>query len=151
MPNTTIVCLLKWYLVQIMPTSKDLSPTQLAVLACKHLFSTNLKRVPTHTQLVKFFSDRRQASNSLAKSATTIKDLILSDTFKKTKDGDMFLLYEDGQEVEDSIIAYATNQNLEQLNTATKWLCNSTFAAKAPMLTLKILTMAMVTLLILTL
>ncbi|KAJ9054613.1 hypothetical protein DSO57_1012464 [Entomophthora muscae] len=37
MPNTTISCLLKWYLVQIMPTSKDLSATQLAVLACKYL------------------------------------------------------------------------------------------------------------------
>ncbi|KAJ9059230.1 hypothetical protein DSO57_1004544 [Entomophthora muscae] len=94
MPNTTIACLLKWYLLQIMPTSKDLSPTQLAVLTYKHLSSTNLKRVPTHTQLVKFVSDRNQASNPLAKSATTIEDLVLSDALKKTKDRDMFLLHD---------------------------------------------------------
>ncbi|KAJ9057739.1 hypothetical protein DSO57_1019816 [Entomophthora muscae] len=47
MPNTTIACLLKWYLMQVMPTSKDLSPTQLAALVCKYLSPTNLKRVPT--------------------------------------------------------------------------------------------------------
>ncbi|KAJ9078607.1 hypothetical protein DSO57_1005173 [Entomophthora muscae] len=72
MPNTTIACLLKWYLVQIMPTSKDLSPIQLSVLACNHISPTNLKRVPNYTQLIKSVSDRRQASNPLAKSAITI-------------------------------------------------------------------------------
>ncbi|KAJ9082409.1 hypothetical protein DSO57_1039614 [Entomophthora muscae] len=40
----------------------------------------------------------------------------------------MFLLHDNGQEVEDRIIAYTTTQNLEQLNTATTWLCDSTFA-----------------------
>ncbi|KAJ9088989.1 hypothetical protein DSO57_1017439 [Entomophthora muscae] len=102
-----------------MPTFKDLSPTQLAMLACKHLSPTNLKRVPTQSQLVKFVSDGRQAINLMAKSATTIKDLVLSDALKKTKDGEMFLLHDNGQEVEDRIIAYATTQNLEKLNTAT--------------------------------
>ncbi|KAJ9082012.1 hypothetical protein DSO57_1008690 [Entomophthora muscae] len=63
MPNTTIARLIKWYLVQVMPTSKYLPATQLNVLACKYLSPTNLKRVPTHTQLVRFVSDRRQASN----------------------------------------------------------------------------------------
>ncbi|KAJ9070618.1 hypothetical protein DSO57_1006033 [Entomophthora muscae] len=116
MPNTTISCLLKWYLVQIMPTSKDLSPTQMAVLACKHLSPTNLKRVPTHTQLVKFVSDRHQASNPMAKIATKIKDLIFTDALKKTEDSEMFLLHDNGQEVKDRIIAYTTTQNLEQLN-----------------------------------
>lgn len=33
MPNTTISWLLKWYLVQVMPTFKDQSATQLAVQA----------------------------------------------------------------------------------------------------------------------
>ncbi|KAJ9049315.1 hypothetical protein DSO57_1025836 [Entomophthora muscae] len=119
MPNTIIACLLKWYLVQIMPTSKDLFPTQLAMLACKHLSSTNLKRVPTHNKLVKFVSDRRQALTPLTKSATTIKELILTNALKKTENGEMFLLHDNRQEVEDRITAYATTQNLEQLNTAT--------------------------------
>ncbi|KAJ9072682.1 hypothetical protein DSO57_1024825 [Entomophthora muscae] len=115
MSNTTMACLLKWYLVQVMPTSKDLSPTQLTVLVCKYLSPTNLKRVPTHTQLVKFVSDRCQASNPLANSATTIEDLVLSNPLKKTEDGEMFLLHDNGQEVEDRIIAYTITQNLEQL------------------------------------
>ncbi|KAJ9077561.1 hypothetical protein DSO57_1015574 [Entomophthora muscae] len=72
-------------------------PTQLEVLACMHLSLTNLKRVPTHTQLVKFVSDRRQASNPLVKSVTTIEDLVLSNDLKKTEDGDMFLLHDNGQ------------------------------------------------------
>lgn len=44
----------------------------------------------------------------------------------------MFLLYENDQEVEDSIIAYATQQNLEQLNTVNTWLCEGTFATCPP-------------------
>ncbi|KAJ9051271.1 hypothetical protein DSO57_1006193 [Entomophthora muscae] len=88
-----------------MPTSKDLSHTQLAVLACKYLSPTNLKRVPTHNQLVKFVSDRRQTSNPMVKSATTIEDLVLTDALKKTEDGEMFLLHDNGQEVKDRIIA----------------------------------------------
>ncbi|KAJ9070717.1 hypothetical protein DSO57_1004949 [Entomophthora muscae] len=111
-----------------MPTSKDLSPTQLAVLACKHLSPTNLKRVPTHNQLVKFVSDRCQALNPLAKSTTIIKELVLTNTLKKKEDGEMFLLHDNGQEVEDMIIAYATTQILEQLNTPTTWLWDGTFA-----------------------
>ncbi|KAJ9066590.1 hypothetical protein DSO57_1008229 [Entomophthora muscae] len=85
------------------------------VLACKYLSPTNLKRIPTHNQLVNFLSDRRQASNPLAKSATTIKELVLTNALKKTKDGEMFLLHDNGQEVEDRIISYATTQDLEQL------------------------------------
>ncbi|KAJ9087382.1 hypothetical protein DSO57_1033828 [Entomophthora muscae] len=112
MPNTTIAHLLKWYLVQVMPTSKDLSLTQLAMLACKYLSPTNLKKVPTHTQLIKFVSDRRQASSPIANSATNIKSLILTDALKKTEDGEMFLLHDNGKEVEDRIIAYVTTQNL---------------------------------------
>ncbi|KAJ9058749.1 hypothetical protein DSO57_1009087 [Entomophthora muscae] len=77
MPHTIIACLLKWYLMQVIPTSKEFSATQLAVLACKYLFPINLKRVPTPNQLVKFVSDRCQASNPLAKSTTNIKDLIV--------------------------------------------------------------------------
>ncbi|KAJ9055877.1 hypothetical protein DSO57_1038736 [Entomophthora muscae] len=127
-PNTTIARLLKWYLVQIMPASKDLSPTQLMVLACKHLSPINLKRVPTHNQLVKFVSDRCQALNPLAKSATTIKELVLTNALKKKEDGEMSLLHDNGQKVGDIIMAYTTTQNLEQLNTATTWLWDSTFA-----------------------
>ncbi|KAJ9090469.1 hypothetical protein DSO57_1001927 [Entomophthora muscae] len=119
MPNTTIAHLPKWYLVQVMPTSKDLSPTQLAMLAYNYFSPINLKKVPTHTQLVKLVSDRRQASNPLAKSTTTIEDLVLSNALKKTKNAEMFLLHDNGQDVKDRIIAYATIQNLEQLNTAT--------------------------------
>ncbi|KAJ9080705.1 hypothetical protein DSO57_1022109, partial [Entomophthora muscae] len=66
--------------------------------------------------------------NPLAKSATIIEELVLTNALKKTEDGDMFLLYDNGQEVEDRILAYATTQNLEKLNTATTWLCGSTFA-----------------------
>ncbi|KAJ9089381.1 hypothetical protein DSO57_1013539 [Entomophthora muscae] len=80
----------------------------------------------THNQLVKFVSDRRQASNPLAKSATKIENLVFTDALKKTEDGEMFLLHDNGQEVEDRILAYTKTQNLEQLNTA----------ATAPMLTL---------------
>ncbi|KAJ9049092.1 hypothetical protein DSO57_1028187 [Entomophthora muscae] len=117
MLNTTISRLLKWYLVQIMPTSKDLSATQLAVLACKYLTPTNLKRVPTHTQLVNFVSDRRQASNPLAKSATNIKDLVLTDALKKTEDGEMFLLHDNGQEVEDRIVALSCSEEWHRHTT----------------------------------
>ncbi|KAJ9048720.1 hypothetical protein DSO57_1031987 [Entomophthora muscae] len=92
MPNTTIVRLLKCYLVQVMPTSKDLSATQLAVLTCKYLSPTILKRVPTHNQLVNFVSDRRQSSSPLAKSATTIEDLILSDAFVESLNVQVFRL-----------------------------------------------------------
>ncbi|KAJ9050442.1 hypothetical protein DSO57_1014448 [Entomophthora muscae] len=127
MPNTTISHPLKWYLVQVMPTSKNLFPTQMAMLACKYLFPINLKRVPTHSQLVKFVSDRRQTSNPLAKSATIIKYLVLTDAPKRTEDGEMFLLHDNVQEMEDRIIAYATTQNLEPLNPATTWLCDGTF------------------------
>ncbi|KAJ9080073.1 hypothetical protein DSO57_1039659 [Entomophthora muscae] len=73
-------------------------------------------------------NNRRQASDPLAKSATTIEDLVLSNALKKTEDIEMFLLHDNGQEVEDSIIAYVTTQNLEQLNTAITWLCDGTFA-----------------------
>ncbi|KAJ9064669.1 hypothetical protein DSO57_1028029 [Entomophthora muscae] len=72
--------------------------------------------------------DRHQAANLLVKSASNVKDLILSDTLKNTKDGEMFLLCDNGQEVEDRIKAYNSKHMLEQLNTATTWLCDSTFA-----------------------
>ncbi|KAJ9048041.1 hypothetical protein DSO57_1038983 [Entomophthora muscae] len=65
----------------------------------------------------------RQALNPLAKSATTTEELVIINALKKTEDGEMFL-HINGQEVEDRIIAYATTQNLEQLNTTTTWLCN---------------------------
>ncbi|KAJ9080820.1 hypothetical protein DSO57_1020945 [Entomophthora muscae] len=81
-------------------TSKDLSPAQLAVIACKYLSPTNLKSVPNHSQLVKFVINRRQASNPLAKSTTIIKDLFLTDSLKK----------------------------LRMINTATTWLCDGTFS-----------------------
>ncbi|KAJ9081532.1 hypothetical protein DSO57_1013664 [Entomophthora muscae] len=113
---------------RIIPTSRVILPTQLSVLSCKYLSSTNLKRAPTYSQLVQFVSNRRQASNPLAKRTTTIKDLVLFNALKKTEDGEMFLLQDNEQEVEDRIIAYTISQNLEQLNTATIWLYNGTFA-----------------------
>ncbi|KAJ9054841.1 hypothetical protein DSO57_1010031 [Entomophthora muscae] len=105
MSNNFISCLLGWYLVQIKPTSNDQSATHLGVLACKNLSKNNIR------------SDRHQALNPLAKSTTKIEDLVLTDALKKTEDGEMFLLHDNGQEVEDRIIALATKINLALLKT----------------------------------
>lgn len=113
----------------MLPISKDLSATTLAYKATKYLTATNLKRVPTHQQLVKFISDRRHDANPIAQSATHLDNLVLTDALKKTESGKLFLLYDNGVEAkEDRMIAYATQENIEKLGEATTWLCDGTFS-----------------------
>ncbi|KAJ9081690.1 hypothetical protein DSO57_1011938 [Entomophthora muscae] len=73
-------------------------------------------------------SENPVATEPTVTSATTIEDLVLSDALQKIKDGEMFLLHDNKQEVKDRVIAYAITQNLEHPNTATTWLCDGTFA-----------------------
>ncbi|KAJ9077864.1 hypothetical protein DSO57_1012687 [Entomophthora muscae] len=67
MPNTTIARLLKWYLVQVMPTSKDLSAIQLSVLSWVQYVNSNDAISKSHLK-------RRHLKNAISKTASRIYD-----------------------------------------------------------------------------
>lgn len=128
-PKSLIEKLLKWYILQMIPVSKDMKATHLAVKATRYLSEENLKVVPDRDQLVKFICDKRREMRPLGKSASTIEDLVLKPEQKKDHDDELFLLHDDGPEKEERIICYATKKNLEQLRANVTWLCDGTFAS----------------------
>lgn len=113
----------------MIPVSKDMKATHLAVKATRYLSEENLKVVPDRDQLVKFICDKRREMRPLGKSASTIEDLVLKPEQKKDHNDELFLLHDDGPEKEERIICYATKKNLEQLRANDTWLCDGTFAS----------------------
>ena len=129
-PTNLVERLLKWYIIQMLPVSKDMKATDLVVRATTHLSPTNLKTIPNNEQLIKYISDRRREMHPIAPSAKKLEDLVLDDSLKKLDDGTLFLLEDEDPEDEDQkrIICYATKENIKQLRASTTWLCDGTFA-----------------------
>ncbi|KAJ9054150.1 hypothetical protein DSO57_1017625 [Entomophthora muscae] len=55
--------MLKWYLVQVIPTSVNIQDSRLAIKALHPLKPNNLKLAPIQEQLVKFISNKRISAN----------------------------------------------------------------------------------------
>ncbi|KAJ9055578.1 hypothetical protein DSO57_1002456 [Entomophthora muscae] len=127
-PINLIEKLLKWYLYQTVPVSKDVKAYNLAVKATKHLSNENLKLIPDRNQLVKYICDKRHDLVPHKKSAMVQGDLVLTEELKMFNGDEVFLLHDDGPTAEARIICYATQQNLEPLRDSETWLCDGTFA-----------------------
>ncbi|KAJ9059483.1 hypothetical protein DSO57_1001560 [Entomophthora muscae] len=89
--------MLKWYLVQVIPTSSHLQASDLAIKALQHLKPNNLKLVPTQEQLVKFIGNKCIAANPPPpKASDVLLELMLTHELKQLSSGKCFLLHDNG-------------------------------------------------------
>ncbi|KAJ9059385.1 hypothetical protein DSO57_1002805 [Entomophthora muscae] len=83
-PNHLITQMLKWVLVQVIPTSANLCASDLDINALQHLKPKNLKLVPTQEQLVKFISNKCITANlPPPKASDVLLELTLTHKLKK--------------------------------------------------------------------
>ncbi|KAJ9057440.1 hypothetical protein DSO57_1022731 [Entomophthora muscae] len=108
--------MLKWYLVQVIPTSSHLWASDLAIKALQHLKPNNLKLVPTQDQ------------SPSPKALDVLLELTLTHKLKQLLSGERFLLHDNVPAIKDRIICYSTQQNLMELKRASTWLVDGTFA-----------------------
>ncbi|KAJ9071954.1 hypothetical protein DSO57_1039689 [Entomophthora muscae] len=113
-PINLIEKLLKWYLYQMVPVSKDVKASDLAVKATTHLSNENLKLIPDCDQLVKYICDKCCDLVPHKKSAMVQRELVLTEELKMFNGDEAFLLHDDGPTAE--------------LRDSKTWLCDGTFA-----------------------
>lgn len=88
--------------------------------------------LPKEKHLKKTVRRTPKKHNILPTTPSSLKDLIIPESFQKLNDGRKFLFFDSGQETE-RILIFSTERNLDLLERATVWHIDGTFSA-APLL-----------------
>lgn len=107
--------------------SSDEPSTAVVANALKNCPPSLHPTMPAHNKLVKLAQVERKRKGNKPSDPKNYKELLLDDKLKLTEKGEMFLLHDDGPEVDGRILCYATHSNLNQLVYCKTWLADASF------------------------
>ena len=79
------------------------------------------------TDLANYFQGIRRNSRAMGSKSSSLKTLIITPPMQVTKEGEIFLLFDTGEDPKNRIICFCKDWNLLKLLEADQWLANVTF------------------------
>lgn len=110
------------------------SPRDIVVEATTNVKSATLAVLPS-VKLMKRTAKRVRRSENIPKQPQTLSALFLEGEFRITSNGENFILYDNGpiEELDERIIIFGTEKNLEFLATCTEFYMDGTFKVTPPL------------------
>ncbi|KAJ9067744.1 hypothetical protein DSO57_1039738 [Entomophthora muscae] len=127
-PFDPLYQLIRWFLYQVIPTTKDQTATEVVNNVLLNLNDTQLATVGGASKLQRYFTDQRYALSTEGVSASSIDQLIITEEQKLSCHEERFLLHDDDQHAPERIICFATSQDLCNLLKCKTWLADGTFS-----------------------
>ncbi|KAJ9051073.1 hypothetical protein DSO57_1039688 [Entomophthora muscae] len=127
-PFDPLYQLIRCFLCQVIPTTKDQTATEVVNNALLNLNDTQLATVGGASKLQRYFTDQRYVLSTEGVSASSIDQLIITEEQKISHHEERFLLHDDGQHAPECIICFSISQDLRKLLKCKTWLADGTFS-----------------------
>jgi hypothetical protein len=99
----------------------------LAIIRATNVDEAAQHALPSTALLKRKIKRIRKTESGIPANPTSIKELVIPESYQKTLKGENFLAYDSGQEDAQRILIFTTTANLNLLKTSSNWYVDGTF------------------------